>query len=536
MRRRRRQYRALRRVCTTKRVEHTALKEFEHTALPAQSENSATIEAGPATPRRALFAGLLLVLLLAALDQTIVSTALPTIVVQLGGLEHIAWVVTAYVLAQTIVTPLYGKLGDLYGRKRMLQIAVVVFLVGSALCGISRDMLQLLLFRALQGVGGGGLMVTAQAAVGDFVGPRERARYQGIFGAVFGLASIAGPLLGGFFTTHLSWRWIFYINLPFGAAALVVIGKFLPSRVARVRHAVDYAGASLLAIMLGSLMLTVHMGGNAHPWTSPLILGSAVTAVLAAVLLVIVERKAPEPVLPLHLFRNRVFAVTSAIALIIGFAMFGAITYLPVYLQMVGGRSPTASGLQLLPMMAGMLLTATLSGQRISRSGRYRRYPIAGTLLLSVGLYLLSHLGPSASPWTFSFDMVILGIGLGMVMQVLIVIVQNAVEYEDLGAATAAAVLFRSIGGSLGSAVLGALFSGTLVRLLGTSVTLPRAELASLQPGQRAAYASAVSASIDFIFAVAAGIAVLSFILSWFVEERPLREIVGAARLRAGSE
>ena len=512
------------------------MKEFQPTALPAQSETGATIEAAPATPRCALFAGLVLVLLLAALDQTIVSTALPTIVVELGGLEHIAWVVTAYLLAQTIVTPLYGKLGDLYGRKRMLQAAVVIFLVGSALCGTSRDMLQLVLFRALQGVGGGGLMVTAQAALGDVVTPRERARYQGIFGAVFGLASIAGPLLGGFFTTHLNWRWIFYINLPFGAAALVVIGMVLPSRANRVRHAIDYAGAALLAIALGSLMLITHVGGNAYAWTSPLILATAVTTVAAAMLLVAVERKAAEPVLPLHLFRNRVFAVTSAIALIIGFAMFGAITYLPVYLQMVSGQSPTASGLQLVPMMAGMLLTSTLSGQLISRTGRYRPFPIAGTLLLSVGLYLLSRLGPSASPWLVSLDVGIVGIGLGMVMQVLIVIVQNAVEYEDLGVATAAAVLFRSVGGSLGTAVLGALFAGTLVRLLGTGVTLPSAELASLQPAQRAAYASAVSASIDFIFAVAAGIAALSFILSWFVEERPLRETVGAARLRAGSE
>ena len=475
-------------------------------------------------------------MLLAALDQTIVSTALPTIVVELGGLEHIAWVVTAYLLAQTIVTPLYGKLGDLYGRKRMLQTAVVIFLVGSALCGTSRDMLQLVLFRALQGIGGGGLMVTAQAALGDVVTPRERARYQGVFGAVFGLASIAGPLLGGFFTTHLSWRWIFYINLPFGAAALVVVGMVLPSHAKRVRHAIDYPGAALLAVALGSMMLATHLGGNAYPWNSPLVLTTAFTAAVAAVLLVTVERKAVEPVLPLHLFRNRVFVVTSAIALIIGFAMFGVITYLPVYLQMVSGQSPTASGLQLVPMMAGMLLTSTLSGQLINRTGRYRLFPIAGTLLLSVGLYLLSRLGPSASPWLVSLDVGIVGIGLGMVMQVLIVVVQNAVEYEDLGVATAAAVLFRSVGGSLGTAVLGALFAGTVVGLLGTGVTLPSAELASLQPADRAAYASAVSTSINVIFEVAAGIAALSFILSWFVEERPLRETIGAARLRAGSE
>jgi EmrB/QacA subfamily drug resistance transporter len=346
---------------------------------------SSTIGEPPPQRRTIIFAGLLLVMLLAALDQTIVSTALPTIVTDLGGLERLSWVVTAYLLAQTVVTPLYGKLGDLYGRKRVLQVAVLIFLAGSALCGASRSMLQLIVFRALQGVGGGGLMVTTQAVIGDVVPPRERGRYQGIFGAVFGLASIAGPLIGGFFTTHLTWRWIFYVNLPTGAIALAVIAVALPSHRERVRHAVDYLGSLTLALALGGLILATDLGGVTYPWTSPIILGTLAIAVAATVAFLVVERRASEPVLPLHLFRNRVFTVSSSVGLIVGFSMFGAITYLPLYLQIVGGQSPTASGLQLLPMMGGMLVTSIVAGQVISRTGRYRFFPIAGTFVLTLG-------------------------------------------------------------------------------------------------------------------------------------------------------
>jgi EmrB/QacA subfamily drug resistance transporter len=481
----------------------------------------------PHQRRTVIFSGLLLVMLLAALDQTIVSTALPTIVSELGGLERISWVVTAYLLAQTVVTPLYGKLGDLYGRKRVLQVAVILFLIGSALCGASRSMLQLILFRALQGIGGGGLMVTSQAVVGDVVSPRERGRYQGIFGAVFGLSSIAGPLIGGFFTTQLSWRWIFYINLPLGVVALGVIAVALPSQRERVRHAVDYFGAATLAVALSGIILATDLGGTTYPWSSPPILAMLAAGTIGLVAFIIAEGRASEPVLPLRLFRNRVFTISSSVGMIVGFSMFGAITYLPLFLQLVRGQSPTASGLQLLPMMGGMLVMSVVSGQWISRTGKYRFFPIAGTFVLTLGLFLLSRIDPSTSAATVSLCVGVAGVGLGMVMQVLVLTAQNAVEYEDLGVATAGVTLFRSIGGSLGTAVLGALFAGRVAGLTGGG-HLAVGSMRSLPPAQRAAYAQAISGGIAFIFAVASSVAVLGFLLSWLLEEKPLRDNVAA--------
>ena len=345
------------------------------------------------------FTGLMLVLLMAALDQTIVSTALPTIVGDLGGLNHISWVVTAYLLAQTAVTPVYGKLGDLYGRKIMLQIALVIFLVGSALCGAAQSLTMLIVFRAIQGLGGGGLMVGTMAAIGDVVPPRDRGRYQGLFGAVFGLASVIGPLLGGFFTSTLSWRWIFYVNLPIGVIAFGVLAVTLPSRTDEIRHKVDYLGAALLAAALSAIVLMCTLGGTDYAWGSPQIIGLGLAAILLVVMFVVTERRAAEPVLPPHLFSNRVFTVTSAIGLIVGFALFGSVTYLPLFLQVVNGASPTGSGLQILPLMGGLLITSIVSGQIISNTGRYKPFPIVGTAVMVTGLALLSTMRrPHQSP------------------------------------------------------------------------------------------------------------------------------------------
>ena len=478
----------------------------------------------------------MLVLFLAALDSAIVATALPTIVGELGGLSHLSWVVTAYLVAQTIVTPLYGKLGDLYGRKRILQIATLIFLAGSALCGLARTLPHLILFRGVQGLGGGGIIVSTQASLGDIVPARERGRYQGIFGAVFGVSSIAGPLLGGFFTSHLSWRWIFYVNLPLGAVALGILAVTLPATVERVRRRIDYAGAALLAVALTATVLLADLGGTAAPWSSPLVVALGVAAVLSFVAFVVVERRSAEPVLPLDLFRNPVFSVTSGIGLIVGFALFGSVTYLPIYLQLVKGSTPTVSGLELVPMMAGMLVTSIASGQIISRIGRYKPFPIAGTAVLTLGLFLFSRMDASTTRWQISLFMLVVGMGLGMVMQVLVLAVQNAVEYEDLGVATSGATLFRLIGGSLGVAVLGAIFASRLGALLARELPghvvdskhLGPATLRAFSPEIRGAYLRAFSGSLQTVFLVAALVAVAGFALSWVLQERPLRDTIAA--------
>lgn len=493
---------------------------------------------------RVTIGGLLLVLLLAALDSTIVATALPTIVGEMGGLTHLSWVVTAYLLAQTVVTPLYGKLGDLYGRKKVVQVAIVIFLIGSALCGLARSLTQLIVFRAIQGLGGGGLMVTTQAVVGDIVPARDRGRYQGIFGAVFGLASIAGPLIGGYFTTHLTWRWIFYVNLPFGIIAIAVLAATLPSVSRRVSHAIDYAGASLLATALSGTILVADLGGMAYAWTSPFILALIAISVASLVGFIAVERRAREPVVPLKLFKNKTFVISVVIGLIVGFALFGSVTYLPLYLQVVKGDTPTSSGLRMIPMMGGMLVSSIISGQLISRRGRYKVFPIIGTGVMVVGLFLLSRMTPETSIRTTAIIMMVLGLGLGMVMQVLVLAAQNAVDFKDLGVATSGATLFRLIGGSVGTAVLGAIFASrlheNLLRTLPASAAAagsaganvsPRA-IAALSPEVRQLYTAGFTDSLNTLFLVATFIGLAGFLLSWLLPEKPLRDSVAA---RAGA-
>jgi len=479
----------------------------------------------------------MLAMLLAALDQTIVSTALPTIVSDLGGLSHLSWVVTAYLLASTATTQVWGKLGDQYGRKNLFVGAIVIFLVGSVLCGQSRNMGELIAFRAVQGVGGGGLMVLSQAIVGDVVPPRERGKYQGAFGAVFGVASVAGPLLGGFFVDNLSWRWVFYINLPVGAIALAAITTTLPAASTRQQHKIDYLGATLLAAFAVCVVLATSWGGTTYPWDSAVIIGLFAASVVLLFGWWLSARRAAEPVLPLRLFRNSVFSVSSAIGLAAGFAMFGALSFLPLFLQVVHGVSPTISGVYLLPMVSGMLLTSVVSGQLIARTGRYKIYPIVGTFMLAVALFLLSRLDENTPTLVLNVDFFVLGFSLGLIIQVLVIAVQNSVPYEDLGAATSGATFFRSIGGSFGVSIFGAIFANQLATQLAAAlhgVTLPpgfspaaiQSEtklLSQLPPHVHQAILHAYSLALQPVFLTAVPVALIAFALSWFLREVPLR-------------
>jgi EmrB/QacA subfamily drug resistance transporter len=521
---------------------------------PSPSPSPAGASAGPPAPlphRDVLivFSGLMLGMLLAALDQTIVATALPTIAGDLGGLNHLSWVVTAYLLTSTAATPLYGKVSDLYGRRLVFQVAIVIFLAGSALSGASQNLGQLVAFRAVQGLGGGGLMAIAMAIVGDVVAPRDRGRYQGYFGSVFALASVMGPLLGGLFTDHLSWRWIFYINLPIGAVALAVTSSVLRMRPAPVRHRVDYLGSALLAAWVTTFLLITVWGGSTYPWGSPVIvlLGLATAVLVGAFLLR--EKVAAEPILPLRLFRNRTFSVGSGMILLIGLAMFGAVIYIPEYLQVVKGDSATTSGLLLIPVTIGIVVTSTASGQVISRTGRYKAFPVAGSATFTVGFWLLSHLGAHTPTWQSSLSMLVIGLGIGMVMQVIVLAVQNAVPYPDLGTATAALTFGRTIGGAFGTALFGAILTNRLAhyiplllpgpvasRFSAGRVTGSPAALRQLPPGVHQGLVAAFVHGFHAVFLYAVPFAGLCFLAALALPERPLRQAPAARGHQAAGQ
>jgi EmrB/QacA subfamily drug resistance transporter len=436
---------------------------------------------------RMVFLGLMLTLLLAALDQTIVATALPKVVGQLHGLDRMSWVVTAYLLASTVGLPVYGKLGDLLGRKPVFQFAIITFIVGSALAGWSRTMNELIVFRGLQGVGGGSLMIGVQAIIADIVPPRRRGRYMGLIGAAFGVASVAGPLLGGFFTDHVSWRWCFYVNVPFGLITLAVISAVLKLPRPRTPGHFDLLGTILLTAGSTCLVLLTSWGGTRYAWHSDIIIGLAAGAVASAALFLLAERHASQPVIPLHLFKDSVFNVSSAVGAVIGVALFGAASYLPTFLQMVDGASATGSGLLMLPMMGAVVIASILAGQLISHSGHYRLYPLLGCALAAVGMWLLSRLTAHTSRPVYSVWMAVLGLGVGLVLPVLVLAVQNAVRPADLGAATSANNYFRQIGGSVGAAVFGTLFANRLSHRL--AVDLPHAKRSSATGGSSAGHA-----------------------------------------------
>jgi EmrB/QacA subfamily drug resistance transporter len=478
--------------------------------------------------------GLLLAILLAMLDNLIVSTALPRIVGDLGGVAHLSWVVTAYILASTITTPFYGKLGDMYGRKKFFVAGIIIFLIGSALSGLSQTMAELIAFRALQGLGAGGLMVGAMATLGDIVAPRERGKYMSYMMVVMMLATIGGPLLGGFITTNFSWRWIFYINIPVGGAALVYLMATLHVPTKKVSHKIDYLGGSLLAVAATSLILLATWGGTEYRWGSGQIIGLGLLTVAATAGFLLTETRAAEPMLPLHVFRNKNFSVTMALTFLTGLAMFGALTFLPLYQQTVQGASPTLSGLMLTPMMLGVTVTSIVAGQVTTRTGRYKIFPILGGAIMGLGMYLLTGLGVDTTKTTSALYYVVLGLGMGFLMQMVSLIAQNSVQQKDMGVASSARMFFQQIGGSLGVAAFGAVFArrltqslaaaaGTGVHISASGGQLDPATVDKLPTVVKHDVFVAIAHAVQGVFIWALPAAVLIFVLALLIKEVPLR-------------
>ncbi|HEV7581125.1 MAG TPA: MDR family MFS transporter [Mycobacterium sp.] len=513
-------------------------------ASSAQTQANPVVDSGSSSAlispqrRNLIFVAIVLGMLLAALDQTIVATALPTIVADLGDAGHQSWVVTSYLLASTIVTALVGKLGDVFGRKRVFQAAVLFFVVGSVSCGLAQSMAMLVGSRALQGIGGGGITVTASALIGEVVPLRERGRYQGILGAVFGVTTVIGPLLGGYFTDYLTWRWAFWVNVPISVLVIFVAAAAIPALAASTKPVIDYTGIVLVGLGAAGLTLATSWGGTLYSWGSPTIIGLFVGAIAALVAFVWVESRVPQPILPTRLFASPVFTVCCVLSFVVGFAMLGAMTFLPTYMQYVNGVSATTSGLRTLPMVVGMLITSTGSGTLVGRTGRYKIFPVAGTALMATAFVLMSRMDPSTSALVQSIYLVILGAGIGLSMQVLVLIVQNTSNFEDLGVATSGVTFFRTIGSSFGAAIFGSLFSNFLKSRMGPALAVSGASPDAVSsPGALhrqphnvvAPIVQAYSESLSEVFFWAAPVALLGFVVALFLREIPLRDIHNSA-------
>jgi EmrB/QacA subfamily drug resistance transporter len=507
------------------------------------AEQALPVDATDRRQRNFVFLAVVLGMLLAALDQTIVATALPTVVADLGGAGHQAWVVTSYLLASTIVTAVVGKLGDIFGRKTIFQVAVLLFLVGSVLCGLAHSMEMLVASRALQGLGGGAITVTAVAVIGEVIPLRERGRYQGALGAVFGVTTVIGPLLGGLFTDHLTWRWAFWINVPVALVVIAIAAVAMPALTRTARPVLDYAGIVLVGLGAAGLTLATSWGGTTYAWGSPTIIALFVGSAAALVAFVFAERRAAEPILPIRLFANPVFTVCCVLSFVVGFAMLGALTFLPTYMQFVDGASATASGLRTLPMVAGLLVTSLGSGVLVGRTGRYKIFPIAGTAIMAIGFVLLSTMDAGTSTVVQSLFLLVLGTGIGLSMQVLVLVVQNTVDFTDLGVATSGVTFFRTIGSSFGAAIFGSMFSnfldGRLPAAMAASGAPPAAAtspqvLHQLSAQIAAPIIDAYADSLSRVFLFAAPVAIVGFVLALFLKQVPLRDTAASGSTDLG--